>query len=124
MFGLCEILCCSSLFSIDTTQLLNIQIATRWSWVDSKLFKVSTLRPEQNGCYSADNVFKYIFLNEDFWNWNKMLLKVSIGSVDVLSSNWWLAITWTNVDQEVWCHTPLLYHSELILSSLTDIISW
>ena len=37
--------------------------------------KWNTLRPRQNGRRFADNVFKYIFLNENVWIWIKISLK-------------------------------------------------
>ena len=36
---------------------------------------VNTLRPRQNGRHLADNIFKCIFLNENFWIPNKISLK-------------------------------------------------
>ena len=49
------------------------------------------MRPEQNGCYFTDDIFKYIFLNE-----NTCIL------YDI--SNKQQAITWTNVDHVLWLH--------------------
>ena len=36
---------------------------------------INTLRPRQNGRYSPDNIFKYIFLNENVWIAIKISLK-------------------------------------------------
>ena len=35
---------------------------------------MNTFRPRQNGRYFADDIFKYIFLNENVW----MLIKISL----------------------------------------------
>ena len=35
-------------------------------WCNSKLY-FNTLRPKQNGRHFADDVFKYVFLNENIW---------------------------------------------------------
>ena len=39
------------------------------------LFSINTLRPRQNGRHFADNIFKYISLNENVWIPNKISLK-------------------------------------------------
>ena len=36
---------------------------------------LNTLRPRQNGRYFADNIFKYVFLNENVWISIKISLK-------------------------------------------------
>ena len=67
------------------------------------LSPINTLRPIQNGCHFADNVFKCIFLNENFWISNNISLKcVPCGQIDNISSDNGLApnrreaIIWTN----------------------------
>ena len=42
--------------------------------VSVKLLSVNTLRPRQNGCRFADDIFKRIFLNENVW----ILIKISL----------------------------------------------
>ena len=42
-----------------------------YPWIDS----ISTLRPRKNGRHYPDDVFKYIFLNENEWNLTKISLK-------------------------------------------------
>ena len=37
------------------------------SWVVSDLTCLNTLRPRQNGLHFADNIFRHIFFNENFW---------------------------------------------------------
>ena len=45
--------------------------------------KVNTLRPRQNGRHFADDIFKCIFLNENFWIPIKISLKfVPKGSIN------------------------------------------
>ena len=39
---------------------------TVWSWAESRP-PINTLRPRQNGCHFADDMFKCIFLNENVW---------------------------------------------------------
>ena len=34
-----------------------------WYW----LCRINTLKPRQNGCHFPDNIFKWIFLNENGW---------------------------------------------------------
>ena len=49
---------------------------------------VNTLRPRQNGCHFADDIFKYIFLNENAW----ILLKISLKFVRKVRINNILAL--------------------------------
>ena len=45
--------------------------------------RFNTLRPRQNGRHFPDDIFKYIFLNENIWIWIKISLKfVSKGSIN------------------------------------------
>ena len=47
------------------------------------LIYINTLRPEQNGCYFADDIFICIFLNENFHILMQILLKfLSKGPID------------------------------------------
>ena len=39
------------------------------------MVECNTLRPRQNGCHFRDNIFKYIFLNENVWISIKISLK-------------------------------------------------
>ena len=55
-----------------------VRIRRLWS-----KFKLNTLRPRQNGRYFADDIFKCIFLNENFW----ISLKISLKSVPKGSIN-------------------------------------
>ena len=46
-----------------------------------------TLRPRQNGRHFADDIFKRIFLNENFWILNKISLKyVPLGLIDNMTA--------------------------------------
>ena len=36
---------------------------------------VNTLRPDKMAATLADDIYKYISLNENFWIWNKISLK-------------------------------------------------
>ena len=51
-------------------------VAEYWCVCSQELqhLKFNTLRPRQNGCHFADDVFKCIFLNENVW----ILLKISL----------------------------------------------
>ena len=54
-------------------------IGVQWSVKDGHL---NTLRPRQNGCHFADDIFKRIFLNENIWIPIKISLKfVPNGSI-------------------------------------------
>ena len=67
---------------------------------------INTLRPRQNDCYFADNIFKFIFLNENVWILIKISLKfVPKGSINNIPTlvqimawdpGWHQAIIWTN----------------------------
>ena len=49
---------------------------------------VNTLKPRQNGCHFADDTFKCIFLNENFWIpitiWLEFVPKVPINNISAL----------------------------------------
>ena len=48
---------------------------------------INTLRPRQGRCHFTDNVFKYVFLNENFWISNKISLKyVPWGIIDNMAA--------------------------------------
>ena len=52
---------------------------TNWDWqispLNEEIFQLlNTLRPRQNGCHFADDIFKWIFLNENVW----ILIKISL----------------------------------------------
>ena len=54
---------------------------------------VNTLRPRQNGRHFADDIFKYIFLNENVWIPIKISLKfdpVTIQATSHYLNEWWL----------------------------------
>ena len=42
---------------------------------NTKMCAVNTLRPEQNGCHFADDIFKCISLKENFGTWIKISLE-------------------------------------------------
>ena len=48
---------------------------------------INTLRPRQNGRHFADDIFKRIFLNKNFWVWNRISLKyVSWCLIDIMTA--------------------------------------
>ena len=51
-------------------------ILSRPQWVNDAQYKMdfNTLRPIQNSPYFSDDIFKYIFLNENVWNSTEILL--------------------------------------------------
>ena len=62
---------------------------------------INVLKPEQNGRRFRDEVRKLIFFND--------CLNFEYNFTDIYSCefNWWhQAITWTNVDQVPWRHSP------------------
>ena len=62
-----------------------------WLWIEPWIKSVSnnyTLRPRQNGHYFPDNIFKYIFLNENIW----IAIKISLKFVPKGPSNKILAL--------------------------------
>ena len=77
---------------------------------NGRLF-INTLRPRQDGCHFADDIFKRIFLNENVWisinihwsylpgsNWQY----TSVGSDNDLAPTRRQAIIWTNDGQVSW----------------------
>ena len=75
---------------------------------------LNTLRPGQNGRYFADDIFKYIFLNENVWMPIKISLKfVSKGRINNISAL---------VQMMAWCRPGGKPLSEPMMVSLpTDI---
>ena len=70
----CSRLCCALLKALGTDWLI-LHI----------FFRVSTLRPRQNGWRFADNIFKHIFFNENVWNSIKISLKfVPKGPINII----------------------------------------
>ena len=68
---------------------LNMVIGNGLFWVHSLKddLIVNTLRPRQNGCHFADDIFKYIFLNENGWIVVKISLQfVPKGSINNISA--------------------------------------
>ena len=47
------------------------------------IYSVNSLRPRQNGCHFPDNVYKWIFLNENVW----ISLKISLTFVPKVPIN-------------------------------------
>ena len=45
---------------------------------------INTLRPRQNGCHFADNIFKCIFLNENVWISLKFVPKGPINNIPAM----------------------------------------
>ena len=86
--------------------LVQISLITWSRWVNS-------LRPRQNVFQFADDIFKHISLNGNFWIWNKISLKYvslggnwqfgSIGSDNGLVPNRHQAIIWNNDGMFYWC---------------------
>ena len=52
------------------------------------------LRPDQNGCHFADNIFNCIFLNEDIWILHKFPLKCVPGGLMDNKSALFQAMAW------------------------------
>ena len=62
-----------NIFYIREFEYEQIYCAKRSACVSVISFK--TLRPRQNGRHFADDIFKWIFLNENVWIWIKISLK-------------------------------------------------
>ena len=82
-----------------------------------------TLRLEQDGHHFADIILKLTFMNENFsyfvWYFTEVCVwwshrqEVNIGSGNGLVLIRQQAITWSNVDQDVWCPKVFLVDNEL-----------
>ena len=59
--------------SIDMKKLFMVSHAT-FHFLHALVY-FNTLRPRQNGCHFADDIFKCIFLNENIWTLIKISLK-------------------------------------------------
>ena len=76
----------------------------------------NTLRPEQNGCHFADNIFKCILFEEkvnfiEFCSLS-LITRYITGSYNGLAPNRYQAIAWVNEDIVPWYTLPSL--NELI----------
>ena len=60
---------------IRDCQMDNFQSLHWWWWGCHWVLFINTLRPRQNGCHFADDIFKCIFFNEKFRILNKISLK-------------------------------------------------
>ena len=73
---------------------------------------VNTLRPEQNGCYFADDIFKYIIPKINFVYWfkfNWFLVKIENKSGFVHAMSYWegdMPLTEPMVTQDLSCRSP------------------
>ena len=86
--------------------------------------------PGQNGCHFTDDIFRCIFMNDNFCILNKVSLRF-VHRVQLtitwywfrywLGPNRWQAIIWTNADPIQWCIYAALGGDELITSWL---IKW
>ena len=54
---------------------ITLDVCIDHSWILLLCCEINTLRPRQNGRYFADDIFKYIFLNENVWIPIKISLK-------------------------------------------------
>ena len=76
----------STRFSLSKSAFDHIKAAfacNLMSHISITITLFNTMRLRQNGSHFADDLFKYIFLNENVWIWNKILLKfVSKGSIN------------------------------------------
>ena len=90
-----------------------VAILSRGGWV-------STMRPRQNGRHFANDIFKYIFLNENFWIvYNISLKHVPWGPVDNMAALVQI-MAWRQIDNKplsgamlYWCLYALLGLNEL-----------
>ena len=49
----------------DFLKMKHTEVCTKWLLFCRQHF--NTLRPGQNGCHFADDIFKFLFLNENVW---------------------------------------------------------
>ena len=101
----------------------DVMLQESWSFLDQRskysgwahmapIMSLTHLPPGQNGCYSTDDIFRYVFLNEKFCILIKISLKFipkgpidnnpSIGSDNGLAPNMRQVINWTNADLIHW----------------------
>ena len=67
-----------------------------------------------NGCHFTGDIFKYIFLNKClYFDWNFTIKWSTRYNWQYVSIGSGKAITWINVEQDVWCHMPSPGHNEL-----------
>ena len=76
---------------------------------------LNTLRPRQNGRHFSDNIFKCIFLNENFRISNKIsLIYVPWGLIDNMTTLvcWYILLTHTCVTQPLWVNSTYVFSWE------------
>ena len=93
-----DLLCGLSLNKIISYILFNLtqhyECFRKWFWVEDRKcwcgpnrVNLNTLRPRQNGRHLPDDIFKYIFLNENVWISIKISLQfVSKGPINNIPS--------------------------------------
>ena len=54
--------------------MISIHVKAQAANISLHLSNISTLKPRQNGRLFVDDIFKYIFLNENVW----ILIKISL----------------------------------------------
>ena len=89
-----------------------------------KLHLLNTLRPRQNGCRFADDIFECIFLNENVWiSLNislKYILKVPFNNIPTLVQIWLGADQATNHYLNQWWLIYCRIYASLGLNELRD----
>ena len=68
-----KVSCCLKMLAIPSLNLLSILI--EWIFLSITPTTVKTLRPRENGRHFADDIFKCIFVNGNFWIPIKISLK-------------------------------------------------
>ena len=86
------------------------------AYIPHKLRSVNILKPRQNGRHLADNIFKYIHFNENFW----IIHKISPKYVPYGFNNKMTAL----VQIMAWCRTGDEPLSEPMLVCFTDSNAW
>ena len=75
----------------------------------------NTLRPGQNGCHFADDIFKYFYWKKILVCWfrfpGSLSQRAQVDNKSALDAWQQQAITWTNADQVIWCYMASIEHS-------------
>ena len=101
--------------------LMDYQLPNSKLLFPTLILGINTFRPIEDGCHFPDDIFKYIFLNENEWIFVTISLKfVPKDSIDnIPSSVQIMAIIWTNDGLVYWRIYAFLGLHELNTDHLT-----
>ena len=100
-----------------------VQNATPILHIFNRTLQVNSLAPGTWGCNLKLVIFSKLYQGQISWVFLVTLSSGEYHKTSLMSSQHWFrlwlgavrqqAITWTNVDQVLWCHMPSLGHNEL-----------